>query len=458
MTEETLKISAQLERKLAWYGGDSVRHIVCELEAPKMVREETEQEARINLALVLDNSGSMSGQPLQAAKETALAVVGLLGPDDLLSVVTFATNTELIVRHVTMNADGKEYASRQIAMIQTRGSTNLSGGWFEGAKQLSEAMDQQSEHIHHLILLSDGHANQGLLDIDVLCSHVSQMRELGMSTSCVGFSDNYEMKWLEGMAEAGGGRLHDAEVPEEIAEVLLGELGEVRQTVLEDVRVLLNGSDGIKVELLEQYGTMTRLNGLEVVLGSLISEAQRKLVFVITLPAGEVGSSIPLLIQAEFKVVGSDQLQHSQEIALGVELAAGAENDKQPRNIRLAQLIIEHWKTQIVHRCMELNRDRAYQQASEFAREQFNYLERFCQGIPEMERLLFELRSVVERVGYEINERSRKNVQLRMRKHSKNEMEYRGSKQAFSLDAELDLVTAARRRLARRNQQPDIRA
>ena len=62
-----------------------------------------------------------------------------------------------------------------------------------------------------------------------------------------------------------------------------------------------------------------------------------------------------------------------------------------------------------------------------------------------MERLQFELRSVVERVGYEINERNHKNVQLRMRKHSKNEMEYRGSKQAFSLDAEREPVPAARR-------------
>ena len=73
MTEKTLKISAELERKLAWHRGQSVRHVVCELEAPKMVREENEQEARINLALVLDTSGSMHGEPLQTAK-TALAI------------------------------------------------------------------------------------------------------------------------------------------------------------------------------------------------------------------------------------------------------------------------------------------------------------------------------------------------------------------------------------------------
>ena len=96
-------------------------------------------------------------------------------------------------------------------------------------------------------------------------------------------------------------RLHDAEQPEEIAEVLLGELGEVRQTVLEDVRVVIQGAEGVSIELLERYGTMSKPNGLEVIPGSLISEAKRKLVFVVTLPFGEVGSEIPFVIQAEYK-------------------------------------------------------------------------------------------------------------------------------------------------------------
>ena len=78
-------------------------------------------------------------------------------------------------------------------------------------------------------------------------------------------------------------------------------VGEVRQTVLEDVRVVIQGAEGVSIELLERYGTMSKPNGLEVIPGSLISEAKRKLVFVVTLPSGEIGSDIPLVIQAEYK-------------------------------------------------------------------------------------------------------------------------------------------------------------
>ena len=439
MTEKTLKISAQLERKLAWHRGQSVRHVVCELEAPGMEREENEQEARINLALVLDNSGSMSGQPLQAAKDTAMAVAELLGPEDMLSLVTFATETEVILHHEQMDSAGKDRARQLISRIQTRGSTNLSGGWFEGAKILSEVMESGEEYVHHLILLSDGYANQGLLDVDVLCGHVTAMRERGMSTSCVGFGDNYEMKWLESMAEAGGGRLHDAEQPEEIAEVLLGELGEVRQTVLEDVRVVIQGAEGVSIELLERYGTMSKPNGLEVILGSLISEAKRKLVFVVTLPSGEVGSEIPLVIQAEYKSAGEEQVIQTDEISLGIELARGADNNRQQRNFELARLIAEHWKTQILHHCMQLNRDRAYREATEYARRQFNFLQRFCQGVAGTEIILRELGFVAERVSYEINERNRKNIQMHSRKTSKNEREYRWAKQSLNMMEELDM-------------------
>jgi Ca-activated chloride channel family protein len=452
MTEKTLKISAQLERKLAWHRGQSVRHVVCELEAPKMVREENEQEARINLALVLDTSGSMHGEPLQTAKQTALAIAELLSEEDVLTVVTFDSFTEVVLQKVTMSDEGKDLARRQISGIQTRGMTNLSGGWFEGAKQLSEVMEEDQDYVHHLILLSDGRANEGLLDVDKLCEHVSEMRELGMSTSCVGFSDNYEMKWLEKMAEAGGGRLHDAEHPQEIAEVLMGELGEVRQTVLEDVRVVIQGAEGVRVDLLERYGTMSKHNGLEVILGSLISEAKRMLVFVVTLPSGEIGSKIPLVIHAEYKSAGGEQVRLTEEISLGIELARGADNDQQQRNLELARLIAEHWKTQILHHCMQLNRDRAYREATEYAQRQYYFLTRFCQGVAGTETILREIGFVAERVSNAINERSRKNIQLRMRKDSLNEMEHRSEKRDFSLMQELRFDLPPR--INRRGPQP----
>ena len=117
------------------------------------------------------------------------------------------------------------------------------------------------------------------------------------------------------------------------SEPALGVLGEARRTVLEDVRVVIQGAEGVSIELLERYGTMSKPNGLEVILGSLISEAKRKLVFVVTLSSREEGSEILLVIQAEYKSAGKERVMQTDEISLGIELTRGADNDRQQRNL-----------------------------------------------------------------------------------------------------------------------------
>ena len=52
---------------------------------------------------------------------------------------------------------------RLLATVDSGGSTNLFGGWEDGAKQLEKGQDSS---ISRVILLSDGQANHGLLEQD----------------------------------------------------------------------------------------------------------------------------------------------------------------------------------------------------------------------------------------------------------------------------------------------------
>jgi len=51
----------------------------------------------VNLAIVLDKSGSMQGDKLRKAKDAALASIDRLGPNDIVSVVAYDHTVEVLV-------------------------------------------------------------------------------------------------------------------------------------------------------------------------------------------------------------------------------------------------------------------------------------------------------------------------------------------------------------------------
>ena len=95
------------------------------------------RRAPINVALVLDRSGSMGGPPLAAAKEAAIRFARFLGPDDRLTVVTFDDHVRTIFGPAPA---GDAAAAMAIAAVHEGGSTNLSGGWLKGRAHVEEGL------------------------------------------------------------------------------------------------------------------------------------------------------------------------------------------------------------------------------------------------------------------------------------------------------------------------------
>jgi Ca-activated chloride channel homolog len=84
----------------------------------------------LNLALVLDRSGSMTGAPLESAIEAAKLVARRMGSTNRLSVVAYDDRVEVLARGAT----GTELAQvvHDLDQVHARGMTNLSGGWLSG--------------------------------------------------------------------------------------------------------------------------------------------------------------------------------------------------------------------------------------------------------------------------------------------------------------------------------------
>ena len=150
----------------------------------------------LDIALVIDRSGSMSGQPLETAKECAVRIVKGLRPDDRISIVTFDDEIK-IEQSLVAVGDTKDLEAR-IRSIQSGDSTDLFGGWEEGAKQLAPFI--KKDRIARVILLSDGQANHGLIDENQIFAHVSRLAGTGITTSTIGLGHGFNESLMSGMA------------------------------------------------------------------------------------------------------------------------------------------------------------------------------------------------------------------------------------------------------------------
>ena len=184
----------------------------------------------LNLALVLDRSGSMHGNKLQYVKEAAKTLVNNLDKDDHFSVTVFDSNIEPLIPPVKA---GQAYGIEEVIDgIVTGDTTNLSGGYQQGCAFAKEKID--GENISRVMLLTDGLANRGIADPDQLADIAGTMQVDGISTTTIGVGEEYNEFLLGKMAENGGGGAYFIENPNDAPSVFEEELGYLKSLAASD--------------------------------------------------------------------------------------------------------------------------------------------------------------------------------------------------------------------------------
>ncbi|MEN9653087.1 MAG: hypothetical protein RL303_807, partial [Verrucomicrobiota bacterium] len=177
-------------------------HVLVRLVAPARPADAVETpRAPLDLSLVIDRSGSMSGGPLEAAIESASRIVRGLRPEDRVAIIAFDDHIDVV--HSLTHVTDREAIVARIKSIDHRGSTDLFGGWEEGVKQL--APFTRKDRIARVILLSDGQANHGIVNEQEIFARVTKAAGAGITTSTVGLGHGFNESLMTGMATAGEG-------------------------------------------------------------------------------------------------------------------------------------------------------------------------------------------------------------------------------------------------------------
>lgn len=331
-SRERLTIAAQPERRLIRPGG-SRRYVLFLISASQGAGRSPATRTPLDLALVLDRSGSMGGEKFQAARRATLAVLDRLSADDRATIVVFDDQIDVVQPLGEVTTEFREAARRALAQVGPRGSTALHEGWLTGCRAVAaETSDHSQRLLARCFLLTDGQANVGLTDPERLAQQAADIRRNALvGTSTFGFGEDYEEDLLAPMADAGGGQFHHLKTGAHIDDTFKGEIGELLSVAFRHVRLEIDAAPGMRVEFVSAYRA-NLVDGVHysAVIGDLAAGAERPVVARVRFPAAEGKPGHAL--RARICWIDDRGSQESAWQSLQFEYAGHSACDAEPKN------------------------------------------------------------------------------------------------------------------------------
>ena len=250
----------------------NVTYLKVDLDA---LKKPSENRVPLNIALVIDKSGSMQGQKLEDAKNSAILFVERLSPDDIVSVVTYSSSVQVLIPATKVS--DRESLIRRIRQIQSDGNTALFAGVSKGAAEVRKFAEEN--RINRIILLSDGLANVGPSTPGELGQLGRSLMKEGMSVSTMGIGYGYNEDLMARLAYNSDGNHLFVEDSEQLAQVFEQELNELFGIHAKSIRLTIRCSDDLK--LLRILGQDGEIRGQQAdVYLNQVSAGQNKYVLV----------------------------------------------------------------------------------------------------------------------------------------------------------------------------------
>ncbi len=203
---------------------------------------EKKERPPVNLCLVLDRSGSMSGQKIEKAKSAAIEAVRRLSEKDIVSLVIFDHEVETLVP--AQSAANAEWIESRIREITSRGNTAIYGALSQGAAEIRK--NAGGRYVSRIILMSDGLANVGPSSPDDFGRLGTSLLKEGISVTTVGVGTDYNEDLMTKLAQKSDGNTYFVEDSSDLPRIFAAELGDVLSVVAREVKVIIKCSDGVR--------------------------------------------------------------------------------------------------------------------------------------------------------------------------------------------------------------------
>lgn len=272
--------------------------------------------APVDVALVVDTSGSMAGAKIENARSAARQLVQNLQDGDIVSLDSFSDTARVVVPPTKLDVETRPEILRAIATLGVGGSTNMFSGLTLGQSHMQSAPPTHT--VRRVVVISDGIANVGPSTPEALGAIAERGLRFRAQVTSLGVGADYDEHTLNALAVKSSGRLYHLSDPKEMAQTLRREVELVTGTIASDAvvevvpapGVQLIGADGIRTEWGEG-------GALRIPIGALHGGQRREAlvrVRVVDPRTMEGASSRPIAsVRLKFKDPADGDLERIQE-------------------------------------------------------------------------------------------------------------------------------------------------
>lgn len=258
----------------------------------------------VNLSMVLDRSGSMEGEKIEALKQAVKLAINQMQPGDYLSVTMFNDSPDVLLPSQPLPQD-KSGIIRKIEKMRADDGTLIGRGLKAGLNEIRRF--QSPQMVSRLLLLTDGQTGGDEKE----CRKQADAAKLsGVPITALGIGDDWNEKLLEELANISGGVSEYIEKPQEIVNFFQRTVQSMQAVVVRDATMTLRLTPGVNPHAAHRvFPLISRLDNrylsdrfVTVPMGELERNQVQGILFEVSLPSRPAGQYRIAQVELDYSV------------------------------------------------------------------------------------------------------------------------------------------------------------
>jgi Ca-activated chloride channel family protein len=256
----------------------------------------------MNLAVVIDRSGSMKGERIANAMNGAVAALERMRDGDTITVVSFDTSASVVVPPTRVSAGSRPSVEAAIRSIRLGGDTCISCGLEEGMRQLTQARGLgDADRIERMVLLSDGATNAGVRDLPGIRAMAGRMRGRGVTISTIGVDVDFDEKIMAAIATEANGHHYFVANASGLPSVFGQEFDDLLASVAKETELTIELAPGVEVAEVFDRSFRREGNKLIVPFGTFSAKQEKTVLVKLRVPTDRDGDESVADVKLAFR-------------------------------------------------------------------------------------------------------------------------------------------------------------